>query len=97
MKEMVKKRSTDQRFILKRNNFLKNAYFRGRLITKVAKTRTSLSANFPKLYGDFRLSVEDSVLEACQISVQTKPNPKKVIWQEKEQAQKSPTTCTVLI
>jgi hypothetical protein len=26
---------------------------RGRLITKVAKTETSLSANFPKLSGDF--------------------------------------------
>ena len=30
MKEMSKKCSTDQRFILKRNNFLKNPYFSSR-------------------------------------------------------------------
>ena len=33
-----------------------------KLLTKVAKTGTSLSVNFPKFSGDFRLSVGDSVL-----------------------------------
>ena len=33
-----------------------------KLVTKVAKTGTSQSVNFPKFSGDFRLSVGDSVL-----------------------------------
>ena len=37
---------------------------RDSLLTKVAKTGTSLSANFPKFSGDIRLSVGDSVLVA---------------------------------
>ena len=37
---------------------------RDRLLIKGAKTRTSLSAIFPKFSGDFKLSVGDSVLVA---------------------------------
>ena len=35
-----------------------------KLLRNVAKNETSFSVNFPKFSGDFRLSVEDSVLVA---------------------------------
>ena len=44
----------------KKDNF--EAAALDKLVTKVAKTGTSLSVNFPKFSGDFRLSVGDSVL-----------------------------------
>ena len=44
----------------KKDNF--EAATSDKLVTKVAKTGTSQSVNFPKFSGDFRLSVGDSVL-----------------------------------
>ena len=47
-----------------RQDIFEAPLFRDRLLIKVAKTGTSLSAIFPKFSGDFRLSVGDSVLVA---------------------------------